>query len=70
MDVDKKARFLRIGGFICLGAALLDATFAVLAMVADKKVSSGGASLAIAACVGIMGVNCLRRGKRRPPPYA
>ena len=70
MDAGKKARRARIAGFICLGVALLNATFAVLAMVADKNVHSGTAGIAVAAPLVVIGIGCLTRGKRRPPPDA
>jgi len=72
MDADKKARIARIVGFICLGVALLNATFAVLAMVAEKNVHKGTPGIAIAASLFAVGIANLRhsRGKRRPPPDA
>jgi len=70
MDAGKKARIVRIGGFICLGLALLNATFAVLAMVAEKDVHEGTRGLAIAASLFVVGIVNLERRKRRPPPDA
>jgi hypothetical protein len=37
MDVDKRLRIARIVGVVCLGVALLSATFAVLAMVKRRR---------------------------------
>ncbi len=68
MDADKRARINRIVGFICLGVALLNATFAVLAMVAEKNVHKGAAGIAIAGSLFAIGIICLTRGERRPPP--
>jgi hypothetical protein len=68
MDADKKARIARIRGFICLGAALVNATLVVLAMVADEKVPRG--NLAVAAGLFVIGIVNLIGGKRRPPPDA
>jgi len=70
MDADKKARINRIAGFICLGGALVNATFAVLAMVAEKNVHKGTAGIAAAASLFAIGIVCLTLGKRRPPPDA
>ncbi len=70
MDADKRARIARIAGFICLGMALLNATFAVLAMVAEKNVHKGTAGIAMAASLFTIGIVCLTRGQRRPPPDA
>ena len=70
MDADKKARIARIVGFICLGVALLNATFAVLAMVAEKNVHKGAPGIAIAASLFTIGIVILTRDKRRPPPDA
>ena len=68
MDAGKRARIARIAGFVCLGLALLNVTFAVLAMVADEKVPRG--NLAIAASMVVVGIVNLTRGRRRPPPDA
>ena len=70
MDADKEARILRIGGFICLGVALLNATFAVLAMVAERNVHKGTPGVAVAASLFAVGIVSLTRGKRRTPPDA
>lgn len=70
MDADKRARIARIVGFICLGLAALNATFAVLAAVADGNVHHGAPGVAIAASLFTMGVVCLTRRKRTPPPDA
>jgi hypothetical protein len=70
MDADKRARIARIMGFICLGVALLNATFAVLAMVAEKNVHKGAPGVAIALSLFAVGIVSLTRGKRRPPPDA
>jgi hypothetical protein len=70
MDADKRARLARIVGFICLGLALLNVTFAVLAMVDEKNVHKGMPGLAIAASLFVIGIVNLTRGKRRPPPDA
>lgn len=64
MDADKKARFIRNVGFICLGLALLNATFAVLAMVDEKNVRKGAPGIAIAASMFTIGIVCLTRGQR------
>ena len=68
MDAGKRARIARIVGFVCLGLALLNATFAVLAMVADEKVSGG--NLAVAASLLVIGIVNLNRARRRTPPDA
>ena len=70
MDTDKRARIARIAGFICLGGALLNATFAVLAMIADKNVHKGMPGIAVALSLFAVGIVTLTRGKRRPPPDA
>lgn len=70
MDADKKARINRTVGFTCLGVALLNATFAVLAMVAEKNVHKGMAGIAIALSLFAIGTVCLTRDKRRLPPDA
>src|SRR5437870_1457952 len=70
MDAGKKSRIARIAGFICLGVALLNATFAVLAMVADKNVHKGTPGLAVALSLFAVGIISLTVGKRRPPPDA
>jgi len=70
MDADKKARIARIAGFICLGVALLNATFAVLAMVEEKNWRKGMPGIAVASGVFVAGIVCLTRGRRRPPPGA
>ena len=70
MDVDKKAKRARVVGFICLGLALLNATVAAFAMVADKKMFRGTPNLAIATSLFIVGVVSLRRGKAKPGPGA
>ena len=63
MDADKRARISRIAGFTCLGVALLNATFAVLAMVAEKNVHKGMAGIASALSLFTIGIVCLTRGK-------
>jgi hypothetical protein len=63
MDADKKARIARIVGFICLGLAFLNATFAVLAMVAEKDVHRGIRGLATTVGVFVVGLVCLDRSK-------
>ena len=70
MDADKKARIKRIVGFICLGLALLNVTFAVLAMVDEKNVREGMPGIAMAAGLFAVGMMNLTLGKRRPPPDA
>ena len=70
MDADKRARIARIAGFICLGVALLNATFAVLAMVAEKNWHKGTPGIAVALSLFTVGIITLTRGKRRPPPVA
>jgi uncharacterized YccA/Bax inhibitor family protein len=70
MDADKKARIARIAGYICLTLALLNATFAVFAMVDEQNVRSGRGGIAIAASLFVIGIVTLTRGKRRPPPDA
>jgi hypothetical protein len=50
--------------------ALLNATFAVLAMVAEKNVHKGMPGIAIAASLFAVGIATLTRGMRRPPPDA
>lgn len=70
MDADKQARITRTAGCICLGLAFLNATFAVLAMVAEKNVHSGTPGIAVAASVLAAGIITLTRGKRTPPPNA
>ena len=70
MDADKKARIKRIVGFICLTLALLNATFAVLAMVAEQNVRKGAPGLAIATCLFTIGIMNLTLARRRPPPDA
>jgi hypothetical protein len=68
MDAGKRARIARIVGFICLGLALLNATLAILAMVADEKVPRG--NLAVAASLLVIGIVNLTRANRRRPPDA
>ena len=70
MDAAKRARINGIVGCICLGVALLNATLAVLAMVAEKNVHKGAAGIAIAASLAAVGIVCLSRGKLRRPPNA
>jgi hypothetical protein len=68
MDAGKRARIARIVGFICLGLALLNATFAVLAMVAHEKVPRG--NLAVAASLLVIAIVNLTRANRSTPPDA
>ena len=68
MDADKKARIKRIAGFSCLELALLNATFAVLAMVAEKDVKEGMGGIAMAASLFAIGMVNLTLSKRRRPP--
>ncbi len=70
MDAGKKARIARIVGFTCLGLALLNATFAVLAMVDEKNVHSGASGIAVAGGLFVIGIVNLSRVNRRPPPDA
>lgn len=78
MDVDKKARevkqarIARIGGFICLGMAFLNATAAVFAMAADNNMHTGARNLAIAASLFLIGIASLARSKetKKPGPGA
>lgn len=68
MNADKRVRISKIAGFACVGVALLNATFAVLAMVAEKNWHKGTPGIAIAGSLVAIGVVCLSRGQRRPPP--
>jgi hypothetical protein len=70
MDTGKRARLARTTGFICLGLALLNATFAVLAMVDEKDLRSGKGGIAVTASLIVVGIVNLTRSKRRPPPDA
>ncbi len=66
MDADKKASIKRVMGFICLGLALLNVAFAVLAMVEEKNVRKGAAGIAIGASLFAIGIMNHALGKRRP----
>ena len=68
--IETQARFKRIAGFICLGLALLNAAFAVYAMVDEKNWHSGRGGLAMAVLLFVLGMRALDRDKRRPPPGA
>ena len=69
MDADKKARIKSIAGFLCLGLALLNATAAILAKIAEKNVlHTGNVNLAIAVGLFAVGLRNLDPGK--PPPDA
>jgi hypothetical protein len=66
MDADKRVRISRTVGFICLGAALLNATFAVLAMLGENNWHKGTPGIAIAGSLVAIGAVCLTRGGRGP----
>jgi hypothetical protein len=57
----------RIVGFVCLGLALLNVTFGVLVMVAEKSTRSGRTNLVLAASLAVIGMVNLTRSKRRAP---
>ena len=70
MDAEKRVRVAKTVGFVCLGMALLNATFAVLAMVAEQNWHKGMPGISIALSTFAVGIICLTRGQRRPPPDA
>lgn len=70
MDAEKRARIARIAGIVCLAFGLLDAAFAIFAMIAEKSVHKGMPGIAMALSMFAIGVVCLARPWRRPPPKA
>lgn len=70
MDADKKARLVRIAGFVCLGVALFNMTFAVLAAIEAKNIRKLAPGVATSSGVFVVGIICLTRDRRRSPPDA